>query len=119
MGKGMQNPYLVQSCLLMQCHYGRSVALQPGIYKAASAMHDDFQNRGQRCLKRVAFAMWLQVRYAELTTSLGYDVLMLDADLVLLRPCLHHLQSIPADVIHSEDVPGALFSVFGTWDEHA
>ncbi len=47
-----------------------------------------------------------QVHWAEITIALGFDVLMLDADLVLLRPFLQDLEHSPSDVLHSEDVQG-------------
>ncbi|KAK9834105.1 hypothetical protein WJX84_006147 [Apatococcus fuscideae] len=50
---------------------------------------------------------WGKVHFAELTVALGYDVLVLDCDLVLLRPFLTDLQSHAADVLYSQDVPGA------------
>ncbi|KAK9825740.1 hypothetical protein WJX74_003357 [Apatococcus lobatus] len=50
---------------------------------------------------------WGKVYYAELTVALGYDVLTLDVDMVLLRPFMKQLQGSLADMLYSEDVPGA------------
>ena len=69
------------------------------------------QDDGRHCLQYSC----LQVHLAELTVALGYDVLMLDADLVLLRPFFQDFQQSAADVLHSQDVPGEARPAIWQW----